>query len=228
MFEEATAAAKDHALSVYPEEACGVIRGGEYTPYPNIAADPQASFELPPMAIVGAEAIVHSHCAPRHEPWPTADDMRAQQQSALPWGIVLTDGSGATDPLWFGDQLLNDELIGQEFQPGVHDCYWVLRANWWQLHNTKLPEFPRDTGWWATGQDLLSPVNFEQSGFVLIDPRDLQPEDVVIMRIRSKVANHCAIIKDGGLILHHLAHRVSRREPFGPWRNYVTHCLRHV
>jgi len=50
--------------------------------------------------------------------------------------------------------------------------------------------------------------------------------DVFLAQVRAPVPNHGGVYLDGGLILHHLEGRLSRREPLGPWRRFVTHALR--
>lgn len=217
--------AREHALSLWPEESCGVVRDGVYVSYENRSQDKMSSFLLPTEAIVGAQAVVHSHAAPRHQPWPTASDMIGQRQSAVPWGIVTTDGQSAHPMLWFGEHLLDYQLVGREFVPGVFDCYSLLRAYWWQNRQTVLPDFPRDAEWWEHGGDLLL-ENFAAAGFAVVGKGDVKEGDVVLMKIRSPVVNHCGIVLQGGLVLHHLAHRLSRREPLGPWMSYTEKVVR--
>ena len=225
---EAERAAREHALRDWPHEACGIIEGGVYVPLANSATDPREAFKLPPRTFVEhrVEAVIHSHCSDRHDPWPSAADMASQIETAVPWGIVWAGKDDATGPLWWGDFVLDEPLIGRPFQPGIRDCYSLIRAECWQRTAVRLPEFPRDANWWSSGGDLLR-TGFRPAGFEAID-REEQPGDVLLMRIRSAVPNHCAVVLGNGLILHHLGNRLSRREPLGPWRRYVTHTLRYV
>jgi cell wall-associated NlpC family hydrolase len=225
---EIEAAARAHAVKEWPNESCGIVTGGAYVPLLNEAPDPRETFRLPvrTFADYPVEAVVHSHCSNRHLPWPTAADMASQIETGVPWGIVWAGGDGAVGPLWWGDFVLNEDLIGREFQPGIRDCYSCIRAHRWQAFGIKLPEFPRDADWWNAGGDLLR-KGFEPAGFHEVKDKPA-PGDVLLMKIRAPVPNHCAVVLENGLVLHHLGNRVSRREPLGPWLRYVTHTLRYA
>lgn len=225
---EAETAARDHALRSWPAESCGVIAEGRYVMLPNEAVNSAETFRLPARTFVdhAVEAVIHSHCAPRHDRWPSAADMASQVDTAVPWGIVWSDGTAASGPLWFGEFVLDEPLIGREFMPGVRDCYALLRAWYWQERKVRLKEFPRDADWWTAGSDLFR-EGFDAAGFKQTGD-DLKLGDVVLIRLHSPVPNHCAIVLENGLILHHLQNRLSRREPLGPWAKFVTHRLRYA
>ena len=56
-----------------------------------------------------------------------------------------------------------------------------------------------------------------QAGFRLLEPNEkLEDGDVLLMSILAKGLNHAAIFLDGD-VLHHLADRLSCREPYSPW-----------
>lgn len=99
-------AAQQHALAEYPKEACGlVVAGGAYAPVENVAADPFNDFRMPADAWLRhgtVTAVIHSHCAPQHGSEPSAADRERQRLTAVPWGIILTDGVTAALPVWFG------------------------------------------------------------------------------------------------------------------------------
>lgn len=220
--------ARSHAAGAWPREACGIISGNKYVPLANEAEDPREAFRLPAATFRDhqVDAVVHSHCSDRHLPWPTKADMEGQLATAVPWGIVWTNGTDARGPLWFGDCdfLLEEPLVGREFQPGVRDCYSLVRGWYWQTHQLRLKEFPRDADWWTAGDDLIR-QGFAPAGFRPVDgPR--RQGDVVLMRIRARVPNHCGIVLENGLVLHHLGNRLSRREPLGPWLRYVDATVR--
>ncbi len=231
MFPLAASAARAHALATYPEESCGFVDyAGVYRITANVAPDRAAGFRIAPQDLAVTPpplAIVHSHCSPRHSPWPTAADMRGQMTTRVPWGIVTTDGETASEPLWFGDHVLDQPLVGRVFAPGVTDCYALVRAYYHQVRGVELPEFPRDDNWWEFGQNLLLD-GYASAGFRLIPTNQLQEGDMYFMQLRASVPNHCGIVLGGGLCLHHLAGRLSRREPLGPWMKYVTHGFRHA
>jgi proteasome lid subunit RPN8/RPN11 len=223
-------AAQAHAIRQYPKEACGVVSGGRYVPLRNVARDPLESFALPRTAWAKhapVEAVIHSHCAPRHKLAPSASDMAGQIETGVPWGIVITDGQTAQGPLWWGDHLLDAPLIGREFVHGVMDCYSLVRAWCWQNMGVKIPEFPRDDDWWHAGGDLYRD-GFGKAGFFEIDASEVRAGDFVLMRLPSTdVPHHAGIVEGLGLVCHHLPGRLSRREPLGPWRRRITHWLRY-
>jgi cell wall-associated NlpC family hydrolase len=223
-------AAKAHAIAQHPKEACGVVSGGVYVPLRNVARDPLEGFALPRTAWAKhapVQAVIHSHVAPRHGRAPSAADMTGQMETGVPWGIVLTDGTGAWGPLWFGDHIIDEPLIGREFTHGVRDCYALVRAWFWQRRGVRLPDFARDDDWWNEGGDLYRD-GFAKAGGVAIDASEAREGDVVLMQLHGvPVPHHAGVIEAGGLLLHHLPGRLSRREPLGPWRRYVTHWLRY-
>ena len=220
-------AARAHAIEAWPKEACGIVVDGVYKRARNTARDPEQTFRMPAntFAMRDVQAVIHSHCEPAHGPWPSAADMRGQLDTAVPWGIVWTDGQTAREPLWLGEHTLDADLLGRPFRPGVYDCYALVRAWYWRELGVKLPEFPRDADWWHAGGNLLAD-GFEPAGFRAVD--DIRVGDVLLMQIRSKVPNHCAVALDNGLMLHHLENRLSAREVMGRFLPFVTHRLRHV
>jgi len=51
----------------------------------------------------------------------------------------------------------------------------------------------------------------------------------LLMQINGKGLNHCAVFIGDGMVLHHLAGRLSSRDIYGGWLQSVTgRRLRHV
>jgi proteasome lid subunit RPN8/RPN11 len=244
------AAAKSHALSQYPKEACGFVAGAkgqeQYVPLQNIAADPANFFKLPDDALIAhapVAGVIHSHCHPAHGPAPTAADMESQITAALPFGIVYTDGKAAGAPMWWGDFLLDMPLfnakgdhIPRQFLHGVNDCFSLIRTWYWQIKKIKLPEFPRDDDWWKNGGNLYE-LGYSEAGFAPYAkgpsiPHGVETGDVVLMTWgKFKVPFHAGVVMDRGLVLHHpgphgARESLSRREPLGRWARQITHWLR--
>jgi cell wall-associated NlpC family hydrolase len=97
----------------------------------------------------------------------------------------------------------------------------------WQDRGIKLPDEPRDDEWWDKGGDLF------MKGFRKVGAREVSgprlPGDVVLMSIASAgVVNHCAYVRENGLILHHLRKRLSNEEPLGRWEGHIVKHLRYV
>jgi proteasome lid subunit RPN8/RPN11 len=220
-------AMRDHTLAAYPEEACGLVTVSGYEPCTNISLKPTEEFLIDPSEYVGRDylAVFHSH--PDQPDCPSSADMRSQVASGKPWVIMATNGQTPLEPFAWGDTLPILPLLNRPFRHGVLDCYSIVR-DWFRLERgVTLREVPRDFGWWGDGQDLYR-QGFQDHGFERIDG----PEDgcAFLAQVRSpRVPNHAGIYLGGGLALHHLQNRLSRREPIHQWaRKSVTHWLRYV
>jgi proteasome lid subunit RPN8/RPN11 len=232
------AKAKLHALREYPKESCGVVIDGKYVEMENIHPEPEKAFRIEGFPR-GLQAVIHSHPYVRPETReehvkealrmasPSADDMAHQIESAVPWGIVATDGKIVEKVTWFGDECPIAPLKGRTFLYGVRDCYALFRDTFRVERGIKLKEFPRDPDWWYKDQDVMSFENFKELGFVEIDKKDLKPYDGVVGHIRCEKVNHCGLYRGRGLVFHHLYGRLSREEPLGPWDRFIDHYLRY-
>lgn len=230
---------KIHAEADFPREACGLIispvDGGEprYLPRANSADKPEEDFRISPQGYAGATrqgqilAMVHSHPGgPAH---PSESDMAGQIASNLPWAIVpvlgTIEGAGhAKPPIWWGPGVPVAPLLEREFVHGLADCY-ALGRDWYRTERgILLPDFARPDAWWEMGGNMLM-EHMATAGFVRTD----EPEEIgdgYIMQIQSKVPNHTAVYVGGGLIMHHLANRLSRMEPLHRWRSHVLFRVR--
>lgn len=241
---ELRSAIEAHARAEYPKECCGVIVSGVYRPCENVAPDPELDFAIAPSVIDEAhlsgdlEAIVHSH--PNGPDFPSAFDMEGQIASDVPWVILPLNEDQFGEPIVFGDGATIPPIIGREFRHGVTDCYNLIRDVFrlgrdklaeqdvdWPLEPIDLPEYPRDDAWWAgEGPDLYL-ENFAKAGFHQIRREEARPGDIFLCKIRSQKLNHGGVVVGGGLILHHLPLRLSRREPAGIWQGQADVWLRH-
>lgn len=221
-------AAKAHALQEYPKESCGLVINNVYIPYENVAEDPLKAFEFAASVkedLVACTAIIHSH--PDGNDFPSKTDMQGQIDTDRIWGIIKCTATVAKDPVFWGDFMLEEPLIGRSFIPGVSDCYALARAYFWQTKKIKLLEVARDPEWWESGDNLYVDL-FTEAGFKTITMSEAVEGDCFIGKVLSEVSNHGGIILNKGLALHILSKRLSRREPIGPWLKYVTHWLRYV
>lgn len=235
---EAMEGLKHHALSRYPEEACGVQVKGAFVPVPNIAPDPCRDFRMPPEVWLDGpiEAVLHSHTDPHAfrakagcHPWcPTAADMRGQSQTGVTWAIAVTDGVQVGEPFWWDESLLDTPILERPFRHGVLDCYSAIRAWYWQTRGVILRDFPRSDAWWDEGGDLYR-EGYPEAGFRSLQGQEtVDVGDVLLARIRSPVPNHAAVYIGQGRIYHHLFGRLSRREPLARYRDkFITDYLRY-
>ena len=215
-------AALKHAKEQDPRESVGVlivIKGKEqYYPCNNLSTYSQQCFILDPEDYVKADAlgeitaIVHSH--PVTPPSPSQADKVSCEQSGLKWHIVnpKTEMWGYCEPTGY-----KPPLIGRQWVWGVTDCWSLVRDYYKEQHNIQLLDYERPT----TRQDFLDNPLFEQyaerTGFRQLNKDEkLQKGDVLLMSILHPTLNHVAIFL-GDEILHHLADRLSTREPYNEW-----------
>ena len=252
LFEGLGDAMEAHALEAFPGEAFGAVFGDRdrpvYRPVAQVADVTRADFRVDEAALHRLEGAhgpllaavrTRSATAARKEDVdpllfiPSAAEMRAQAALAVPFGVVVCDGSRRIDRFWFGDQCPVLPPLGRAFRHGVTDCYSLIRDHYRQARNVLLPDYPRDWNWWIQGLDLYR-AGFEEAGFRVIDPAEADDADAVMFQMRSKVPNHAAVLLDGGLMLHHPAslrpydtRRISYREPLERWKRHVTHWVRY-
>lgn len=221
-----------HAAAEYPRESCGVVVSGAgplaYWPCENVA-EQTGEFSVDPHALAAVEdiglevvGIVHSH-PDENTPRPSQADVQACDAGDTPWHVIGWPSGRWVD---FLPAAQVPPLGERVFAHGVLDC-WSLVRDWFRLERgIVLPDFARDDEWWNRGGNLYL-EGFPSAGFVEHDG-PLQVGDVVLLRIGSRVPNHAGVYVDGDRIFHHLAGRLSTREPFdGFLRERLTHVLRY-
>ena len=93
-----------------------------------------------------------------------------------------------------------------------------------------LPDFEREDEWWMPKKNLRGEIiaqpknlyldNFKKAGFVEVS--DLRVDDVLLLQIpRVPVVSHAAIYLGDGQMLHHLAGRISKIEPYLDGHGYA-------
>ena len=215
-------AALVHAKDQDPKEAVGLllnVKGKQrYYPCQNLAITNHQEFILNPEDYVKADnlgeiiGIVHSH--PITPPTPSQADRISCEHSNLPWYIVnpKTEQWAELQPEGY-----KPELCGRPWVWGVTDC-WSLVRDWYkQEKNIELIDYERS----ITPQEFLENPLFEKyaenTGFrELANDEALKKGDVLLMSILHPTLNHVAIFL-GDMVLHHLADRLSCREPYSEW-----------
>jgi cell wall-associated NlpC family hydrolase len=125
--------------------------------------------------------------------------------------------------------LKTDTLIGKTFTIGRQDCYTLVRDFYTQNFDLSMRNYARPDVFWEYDMPLYTD-NFHKEGFRSVDvsARELEPGDLLLMAVKSKVANHAAVVMPDGMILHHLYGQLSRCEPYrDAWRNMTVAVLRH-
>ncbi|MCB8889922.1 Mov34/MPN/PAD-1 family protein [Vreelandella malpeensis] len=238
MFDQYAEEIRAAALEAYPLEAVWLITADGCRQVPNVADDPAATFRVASRDMAAAQAagllaVVHSH--PDYPDCPSEADMRGQQTSGMPWGIVATDGEQTTPIRWWGvEGAERAPLVGRGFVHGIHDCYGLIRDYYAEELDVVLPDVPRSWEWWLAGQDLYQD-GFAAAGFRRISAEEARPGDMWLAQLRSPVPSHGGVLLEHGLALHHPCgrfavdpSRLSVREPLGRWLPYITHWMRHT
>jgi len=211
-----------HAKDQDPKESCGLllnIKGKEkYYPCNNLSMTQHQCFIIDPIDYVKADnlgeiiAIVHSH--PITPPTPSQADRISCEHSNLPWYIVNPKTEQWAD---LKPEGYKAELCGRPWVWGITDC-WSLVRDWYKEEkNIELVDYERS----MTPEEFLENPLFEKyaknTGFrELANDEALKKGDVLLMSILHPTLNHVAIFL-GDMVLHHLADRLSCKEPYSEW-----------
>ncbi len=216
-----------HAKDQNPKESCGLllnIKGKEkYYPCRNLSMTDHQCFILDPEDYVKADnlgsikAVIHSH--PITPPTPSQADLVSCENSGLPWHIVNPNSEtwGYCEPTGY-----KVPLIGRQWVWGVTDC-WSLVRDWYkEERDIQLVDYERN----ITPEEFIKNPLFEKyaknTGFIELEQGEaLQKGDVLLMSILHPTLNHVAIFL-GDMVLHHLADRLSCREPYSMWLQKCT------
>lgn len=237
MFEEFEAQIMQQAAEAYPFEGVWLITSAGCRQAVNTHENPQHYFSISEAdsrraMAEGLLAVVHSH--PGGVAAPSAADMQGQINTAVPWGVLSTDGVASSRIAWWGRGVPKQPLIGRKFRHGISDCYTLIKDCFEIDRGVELPEFPRDWRWWENSQNLFI-EGFASAGFIRVDAEDARPGDVWLAQIHTAVVCHGGILLENDLILHQLGSRrpvddsrLSVREPLFRYYKHITHWLRYV
>ena len=218
----------EHAKECYPRECCGlivIVKGRRrYKPCRNIATGLQ--FAIHPEDYADAEdagvidTVVHSH--PNLSPLPSPADLVGCEQSGLKW-LIISYPTGNIHEFKPSGYIM--PLYGRTFQHGVVDCYSFIRDYYKQELNIEIPDYDRQDNWWLNSENLYLD-NFVDAGFYIVS--DLQPGDVIMMQVGSKVPNHGAVYLGNNRIGHHQTNRLSSIDIYGgAYMKSTTHIVRY-
>lgn len=226
-------AARDHTAQAYPNEAAGIVQGGEYHRLENTSMTPDRDVVLTDadlLRVADADIFFHSH--PDGIGCPSAQDMIYQQQLGIPFAVLTWP---LPDLFFFGDQCARQPLIGRAFRHGVHDCYSLCRDFFAERHGVDLIDPPRGWNWWVKGESLYLD-NFQRAGFQRIPIEEAtQVGDGLLFCFNYDVPMHAALVWDRDLLLHHASGvrpvdrtRLSGLVPRVRYQRHATHALRWV
>ena len=214
--------ALEHAKELAPNESVGLVLNSRgktvYYPCKNIADNPTQTFTLDPVDYAAASqsgdifAVVHSH--------PTTDlvfsesDLVSCEKTKLPFYIVNPRNG---EWIYKEPDGYMPDLLGRRWIWGVTDCWSLVRDYYKKERGIVLKDYDRS----MTAEQFLEDPLFEsyawRTGFrELRLGENLQVGDVLLMSIMHPTLNHVAIYL-GDMVLHHLADRLSCREPYNLW-----------
>jgi hypothetical protein len=115
--------------------------------------------------------------------------------------------------MW-GDTLAPEDLRNRPFRWGVTDCWSAVRDGLRELFMERVGNYPRAWQFWTHLDSAPFEQNLRAEGFTIVseDPSRAIPGDVVLLKLRSAVYNHAALVVDENTIYHHLA----GPKPFDP------------
>lgn len=216
-----------YAKKKLPEEMCGFIVDNDFIPVDNIADDKTKSFKINIKDYIKyndrIQCIMHSH---DNYPHLSKEDVENQIRSNIPWGVVFLKNKMVDNVVFYGDSLEIQDLIERPFIYGVYDCANLMR-DYYRLNGINLKRIiPTNYLWWLN-EDSYFEKYYEEFGFYVIDKSELRDGDMVLFQIQSNVINHCGIYLNNGILLHHLAGKLSCKEPLFIWKDYIIKCLRY-
>jgi proteasome lid subunit RPN8/RPN11 len=224
-------AVKDHALSVFPHESCGMLFPEPASALkavftPNVAPDSLRAFEIAPSAFLsglrgGVVALFHSH--PTTGPEFSTADKKLAESTGLPLWLycVKTDSFHCYKPT--GEK---DSLYDRAFELGSHDCAGLVIDYYQQNLALNLESFRRVMEHVNGGWKELIPYMKRNNLFKVTSPKE---GDIILMTLgRASYVNHCGVYLEGNRLLHQLINRRSGAVVYGGyWKSVTAHILRH-
>lgn len=240
---------RHQVLMSYPREAVGIVSRGTYYPVENIHNEPKQNFRIAPETYMkfadgtGVDAIIHSHCV-GVEPvmfgqfaidarTASYNDMVAQQECGVPFGIVACEGENVTNIVWFGEKP-PAPIMGRPFIHGIYDCYSLIRDWYFLEKNIELPEHPREIGWWRDRRQMVKNLNMYEDGwrkdgwYEVNLHDDLQIGDVLLMKYESKRTNHGGVYIGDGKFIHQAIGAPTRTEYVHEWKPLMVRAVRFI
>lgn len=221
---------QDHARSVMPLEACGLVVSGSYVQCTNVHPDPENHFTIDPRDYAAAseqgeiEAIFHSHVDFTDEFSP--HDIKSCKGSNLPWVLY----SVAANAWAYADPTGNAPYLGRPWNYGIYDCYALIRDFYKREFGIVLDDYERGAEFeWDNPEWRMFEKNFKAQGFVDIGEPS-RKGDILLMQLQAPFANHVGVIvePDKNIFYQHLLDRLSEANIFGGyWEKHSNRFLRH-
>lgn len=231
---------KEHMLTVYPEEGCGVVINKQFISCNNIAEDKQLDFEIKKeeylqhniKSKLGVQAVIHSHTTKQHKydlRTPSMADMQGQKSTDVPWGIVATEGENVSEILWMGLNI-PVPIEGRIYIHNVQDCLTCavdyLKINF----NITVPTFPRPLEWDDYNKFMITD-GIKEGGFITLPVdtpyNELQHGDFILFKVQSNYINHIGVVAEDGMFWHQLQGRFTKKDHIAKWHKQIVSYIRH-
>lgn len=203
---------KAEALIKYPEEMCGVLLEDTFIQLSNQHDDKLHNFKILAEDLIpylgSIKAIVHSHTLKREKPdtqdprTPSYEDVKAQQQTGVPFLIVATDGFNVTEPLEF-PKPLGGTLIGRPFIWFIHDCYSLVQDYYYNEFGIVLPPHKAEVNFKDIRKcNNLFDTYLKDYGFKEVASlEDIKNGDLLLLDgVQSGKRNHLGIYHNGKVL----------------------------
>lgn len=213
----------------YPNEAVvAVWPDGSWQEFRNVSPMPLKAFaieptEAAPLFNKRPLALIHSHCIVGEVGTlgdPSDPDSIEQLASGFPWGIVVVSGNpqgdvyGVESPVFWGDGVPRQPILGRKYQWVISDCFTLMR-DYHATQGIHYPDVPRvrDAEVKDSEGNPYYPADhwahrymehwIRELGFELVEDRaDRKPGDAVVRRSGvSAHLDHCSVYLGEGKYL---------------------------
>lgn len=226
---------KQHIISCYPQEGCGIINDQDiFIPCENIHDEPINNFmidlEISKQFDGTKYKVIHSHCD-SHYPngfdprTPSYNDMLSQEATEVPFGIVHCDGENVTDILWFGLEEI-EPLLNREYISNVFDCYTLARDYYRLNFDFDFGLHPRPADWQSWNPHYME-MCYTNDFVELSTGTELLEGDILLYSIGSHLINHIGVFIKDDIYIHHLYQRKSCEDSVSKWHRQFKKALRH-
>lgn len=242
--QETRDAFKNDVLDRYPEEACGLVIGGNYHPCKNVHEEPTRQFRIDgkergrlELANGPAQAVLHSHpyklsestqfYKDKYNPaWPSELDQASFIADSIPWGIVATDGGGISDVEWLNESEMKP-LERREFAWFTADCFTCVRD--WHRVNTGIvmPNFTRKWQFWEDGINTIEDNLATLANSTRYPTSQAQVGDIAVIALGGfEVVNHLGVISGNNEFFHQFVHRYAHTTRWDLWARQARYVFR--
>ncbi len=228
-FDQAIQQAIDHAREVFPLESCGAIIDDEYVRFENMAEDKANSFLIDSPVFDLAyqnnevQAVIHSH---DNDPAASIEDQEQQMALEIPFGIINLVNKSVTHMSFWGDTLPVEPLVRRHFFYGVWDCFSLVRDYFRLKHGITIENIPREYGFWNRGESMFE-VFMNEFDVDPVSLDDIRANDVLFYNLHgTRYLNHCGVLQDNGLVLHHFENHVSQEFPITYFQQFINSAFR--